>query len=60
MAFDVPDYSYGAADSALCIIDHLLRVGTDSEDGSALAHLEQARYELLAYKDLIFDQVMST
>lgn len=59
MAFEIPDYSYGVADSALCLIDYLLRVGTDSADKAAMRHLEEARRELLAYKDLIFDQVVA-
>ncbi len=60
MAFDVPDYSYGVADSVLESIDLLLRVGTDSENGFAKKKLEEAKAAMNDYKAAIFDQVMQT
>lgn len=58
MPFDLPDYSYGIADAILTQLDYLLKVGTDSRDGRAAELLEEARRNVLAYKDEIFDQVM--
>lgn len=60
MAFDVPDYSYGVADSVLESIDLLLRVGTDSENRFAKKKLEEAKAAMNDYKAAIFDQVMRT
>ncbi len=58
MPFEMPDYSYGVADAILTNIDYLIRVGTDSDDGDAKRLLEEARYRMLEYKDLILDKVM--
>lgn len=60
MTFDVPDYSYGIADSVLQSIDLLLRVGTDSENSFAKRKLEEAKAAMNDYKAAIFDQVMQT
>lgn len=60
MTFDVPDYSYGIADSVLQSIDLLLRVGTDSENNFAKKKLEEAKAAMNDYKAAIFDQVMRT
>lgn len=60
MPFDMPDYSYGVADTILSSIDYLRTVGTDTEDGAAAEALEDARRAILRYRDLIFDQVMES
>lgn len=60
MTFDVPDYSYGIADSVLQSIDLLLRVGTDTENNFAKKKLEEAKAAMNDYKAAIFDQVMRT
>lgn len=39
MGFELPDYSYGLADSLLQTLDFLQRVGAKGEDGRALEHL---------------------
>lgn len=58
MAFEIPDYSYGIADSVLESIDLLLRVGTDTENCYAKKKLEEAKTAMQDYKAAIFDQVM--
>lgn len=58
MAFEIPDYSYGIADSVLESIDLLLRVGTDTENNYAKKKLEEAKAAMQDYKAAIFDQVM--
>lgn len=58
MPFEIPDYSYGIADAILINIDYLQKHGSDTDDGYAMKILEEARYKILEYKDLIFDQVM--
>lgn len=60
MPFDMPDYSYGVADTVLCTIDYLRTVGTDTEDGLAAEALEDARRAILRYRDLIYDKVMES
>ena len=51
MAFDIPDYSYGIADSVLESIDLLLRVGTDSENNYAKKKLEETQQNYLKMCD---------
>lgn len=60
MPFDLPDYSYGVADAILINLDYLILHGSDSKEGHAMQLLEDARYKLLEYKDLIFNQVMES
>lgn len=58
MPFENPDYSYGLADSLLSILDYMLRVATDTEDGAALRRIEDAREAVNDYKALIYPQVL--
>ena len=58
MPFELPDYSYGVADAILINLDYLILHGSDSEGGYAMQLLEDARYKILEYKDMIYDQVM--
>lgn len=58
MPFEVPDYSYGLADSVLNVLDYMLRVASDTEDGAALGRIAEARDAILEYKALIYPQVL--
>ncbi len=58
MPFENPDYSYGLADSLLNVLDYMLRVATDTEDGAALRRIADAREAVLDYKALIYPQVL--
>ena len=58
MGFDLPDYSYGMADSVLAVLDYMIRVATDTTDGVAAGRLEEARQCVMDYKALILDRVL--
>lgn len=58
MPFENPDYSYGLADSLLNVLDYMLRVASDTEDGAALRRIADAREAVLDYKALIYPQVL--
>ncbi len=59
MALELPDYSYGCADSVLQILDYMIRIGaTDTKDGEALSCLKDAHCLVSRYKALICPLVM--
>ena len=58
MPLELPDYSYGCADSVLQILDYMIRTGTDTGDGEAASCLRDARYLMERYKALICPLVM--
>lgn len=58
MPLELPDYSYGCADSVLQILDYMIRTGTDTDGGEASSCLKDAHYLMERYKALICPLVM--